>query len=232
MKTILVPGFWLTAHSWDPVLPTLVDAGLGPVPLTMPGVGASGDASAEIGIDQWIDAIVEQIDAVADEEVFLVGHSGGGNAVWGATDRRPDRIARTLFVDTVPPPPGGAVDGLEPTDGILPFPGWDHFPESDVFDLDAETRRRTARETSSIPQGVASEAIVLEDERRFDVPVTLLMGSFDEQEFEAASAEWGPYGEEYRAIHDREVVRLDTGHWPQFSAPERLAARIVEAILR
>lgn len=232
MKTILVPGFWLTARSWDPVLPALVADGLEPLPLTMPGVGASGEASAEIGMDQWIDAIVEQIDAATADEVVLVGHSGGGNAVWGATDRRPDRITRTIFVDTVPPPPGGAVDGFEPVDGVVPFPGWDHFPESDVFDLDAETRRRTARETSSIPQGVASEAIVLEDERRFDVPVTLLMGSLDEQEFEGAVAEWGAYGDEYRAIHDREVVRLDSGHWPQFSVPERLAARIVEAIRR
>lgn len=231
MKMILVPGFWLTARSWDRVLPTLVDAGHEPVPLTMPGVGASGEASAEIGMAEWIDAIVEHIDA-ADGDVVLVGHSGGGNAVWGATDRRPDRIVRTIFVDTVPPPPGGTVDGFDPAEGLVPFPGWDHFPEADVFDLDAETRRDTARETSSIPQSVTSEPIVLDDDGRFDVPVTLLMGSLDEQGFDAVMAESGAYGEEYRAIRDREVVRLDTGHWPQFSAPERLAARIVDAVRR
>ncbi|MBG9886971.1 hydrolase, partial [Bacillus toyonensis] len=45
-------------------------------------------------------------------------------------------------------------------------------------------------------------------------------------------AQWGAYGEEYRAIRDVEVVRIGSGHWPQFSVPGRLAELLVSAIDR
>lgn len=35
---------------------------------------------------------------------------------------------------------------------------------------------------------------------------------------------------EFAAIAEAEVVRLGTGHWPQFSAPDELAWRITEAV--
>ena len=62
-------------------------------------------ASSDIGIADWVDAVVAEIDAI-DGPVVVVGHSGGGNVAWGAADARPDRVARVVFVDTVPPPSG------------------------------------------------------------------------------------------------------------------------------
>ena len=64
------------------------------------------------------------------------------------------------------------------------------------------------------------------------MPVTLLMGSLDEAALRAELARWGPYAEEFAAIDDATVVRLGTGHWPQFSQPEVLADAIVTAITR
>lgn len=61
------------------------------------------------------------------------------------------------------------------------------------------------------------------------MPVTLLMGSLDEAALRAELARWGPYAEEFAAIDDATVVRLGTGHWPQFSAPAALARALVEA---
>ena len=37
-------------------------------------------------------------------------------------------------------------------------------------------------------------------------------------------AEWAPWADEFDAIEDAEVVKLGTGHWPQFSQPEALGA--------
>lgn len=99
-----------------------------------------------------------------------------------------------------------------------------------MHDLDDETRRRTAAQTASVPAGVPAEPLALSDERRFTVPVTLLMGGYDRERLEAELAEWGPWGAEFSPIADPTVVTLGSGHWPQFSMPRRLATAIVDAI--
>jgi len=230
MDIILVPGFWLDASSWDQVSPALRDAGHRPLPLTMPGVGAPASDSASLGIADWVATTVAQIDACS-APVVLVGHSGGGNVVWAAADQRPDRVSRVILVDTVPPPPGAAVSEFEVVDGVVPFPGWDFF-EDDAADLDDEVRARTAAAALSIPARVPTDPIALEDERRHRIPVTMLSGDADEQQVRAQLAEWASYAAEVAAIESFEVVRVGSGHWPQFSQPERLARLIIAAVDR
>lgn len=84
----------------------------------------------------------------------------------------------------------------------------------------------------SVPGRVPFDGIELRDEARHRVPVTLLMGSLDREGLLAELAHWGPYADEFRAIDDTEVVRLGTGHWPQFSEPARLAELIDVAVRR
>ncbi|WP_317451978.1 alpha/beta fold hydrolase [Microbacterium sp. NIBRBAC000506063] len=115
-------------------------------------------------------------------------------------------------------------------DGVVPFPGWDFFDDEDVSDLDATTRERTAPLARSVPVRVPTDPIPLGDERRFDVPVVVLSGGFDHDELVAALAKWGPYGDEAAAVKDFRVVRIGSGHWPQFSVPERLAELIVAGV--
>lgn len=57
MEVILVPGLWLTASSWDPVLPALREAGHTPVPLTLPGVGGTAAETADITMNDWVAAV-------------------------------------------------------------------------------------------------------------------------------------------------------------------------------
>lgn len=231
MDIILIPGLWLDASSWGKVTPALEAAGHTVHPLAMPGLGAPASESSEIGIADWIEAAVAAVDAV-DGPVVVVGHSGGGNVAWGAADARPDGVARVILVDTVAPPSGFGISEFDVVDGVVPFPGWSFFDEPDVADLDEATRARTAPLALSVPARVPTDPIELRDPARHRVPVTLLMGSRDQQAFEAEIAEWGPFADEYRAIVDAEVVRIGSGHWPQFSVPERLADLIDAAISR
>ncbi|MEV8166584.1 alpha/beta hydrolase [Microbacterium paraoxydans] len=164
--------------------------------------------------------------------MVVVGHSGGGNVAWGVADARPDRVARVVFVDTVPPPPGLGISEFPVQDGVVPFPGWGFFPDEDVHDLDDETRARTAPLTHSVPARVPTDELALSDPARYRIPVTLLMGGLDQDAFDAVISQWGPYAEEYGAIDDAEVVRIGSAHWPQFSAPERFAELLVRAIDR
>ena len=62
MDVILVPGLWLDAASWNEVIPALERAGHTPHPLTMPGVGVPAASSADIGVADWVDAVVAEID--------------------------------------------------------------------------------------------------------------------------------------------------------------------------
>ena len=226
MDMILIPGLWLTAASWDDVVPALRDAGHTPHPLTMPGVG---EPASEFRLADWVDAVVDEIDRI-DGPVVLVGHSGGGNVAWGAAERRADRVARVVFVDTTPPPPGADISEFPLVDGVVPFPGWEFFDAEDVEDLDDETRRRTAPLTASVPGHVPTDPLVLEGTERHRVAVTLLMGSLDEAAFREAVTAWGAFAAEFAAIAEADAVRLGTGHWPQFSAPDELARRIIEAV--
>lgn len=228
MEIILVPGLWLDASSWDDVRPAIEAAGHDPVPLTLPGVGKPAADSADINISDWVDAVVERIDA-SSSPVVLVGHSGGGNVVWGAADARPSRVARVILVDTVPPPPESRISEFPVVDGVVPFPGWEFFPEEDVFDMDAATRARALPLTSPVPERVPTGSITLRGGRH-RVPVTMLMGALDQEEFEAQIEQWGPYRDEYRAIRDVTVARIGSGHWPQFTVPARLAEMICESV--
>ena len=229
MRILLIPGLWLDASSWDDVVPLLRDAGHDPVPLTMPGVGAPAAESEGIGISDWVDAVVAEVDA-ADEPVAVVGHSGGGNVAWGGAAARPDAVARVVLVDTIPVPPGSSISEFPVVDGVVPFPGWDFFEEEDVWDVDAATRARTEPLTHPVPAKVPTDPLPLDGSRRFGVPVTLLMGTMDEPAFREAVAQWGAYGDEFGAIENARVVRLDTAHWPQFTKPDVLAREIVAAL--
>lgn len=229
MHVILVPGLWLDASSWEAVLPALESAGHAPHPLTMPGVGEPAETSAAIGIADWVEAVVAVIDDLG-EAVVLVGHSGGGNVVWGAADRRPDLVARVVFVDTMPPPPGAWISGFDVVDGVVPFPGWHSFDEEDVDDLDERTRAHWAQRARSVPGRVPTDPITLADPKRFEIPVTVLSGRLDAEATRAVLQEWPSFAEEFGAIRRSEVVILGSGHWPQFSQPQAFAAALAHAI--
>src|SRR5690606_37191485 len=129
MDVILVTGFWLTARTWDPVLPALRAAGHQPHPLTLPGLESPDSDRSGITLADHVNAVVAAIDGCAGK-VALVGHSGGGVVAYDALDARVDRVDRVVYVDTWPLSDGMPINDSMPVVGSdVPFPGWNAFED-------------------------------------------------------------------------------------------------------
>lgn len=232
MDIILIPGFWLDGSSWDEVAPTLERAGNQVRALTLPGLESPDADRSGIRLRDHVDAVVAATDET-DGPVVLVGHSGGGAIAHAAADARPDRVARVVYVDAVPLGHGRPLnDELPVIDGEIPLPDWSAFDEEDLRDLDDELREAFRSRAVPQPAAVAYDRQVLTDERRYDVPTTIVACEFPSEQIREWIARGHPYVAELAAMRDVEYIDVPTGHWPQLTKPVELAQAILAAVDR
>jgi pimeloyl-ACP methyl ester carboxylesterase len=230
MQIILVPGLWLDASSWDDVVPALQAAGHDTYPVTLPGLESVDADRTGIGLDTHIDAVAALIDSL-EGPVVLVGHSGGGPVVHGATDRRPDRVERVIYVDSGPSSEGASVNAAIPHDDVdMPLPPWSEFGEADLRDFTPEGLDAFAARAIPSPSHAALDPLRLNDDRRFDVPITVITSTFPKADLEKMIADEHPFTGDVVRIRDVSIVEVPTGHWPQFTKPDELAQAIVDAL--
>ncbi len=228
MDIILIPGLWLDGGSWDAVLPALHRAGHRAHPLTLPGMQARDADRAQIGLADHVAAVVAEIDACAGP-VLLVGHSAGAGIAYAAVDARPDRVTRAIYVGGFPTGDGMALaSGFAAQNGEVPLPDWSAFEDDELADLDDAARERFRGRAIPSPERVTTEPQRLRDERRYDVPVTVVATEFTGAMLREWIAQGMPPVREFAKIGEVEYVDLTTGHWPQFTRPDDLAELIVD----
>jgi pimeloyl-ACP methyl ester carboxylesterase len=232
MDIILIPGLWLDGSSWEKVVPALEQAGHRTHPLTLPGMESKDTNRSEITLRDHVDAVVDAIDSCgSDGQVVLVGHSAGCGIAHAAVDARPDRVARAVYVGGFPTGDGDAVaEGYPAENGEVPLPDWSAFEEEELVDLDDEARAAFRERAIPSPEHVTRDPQQLSDERRYDVPVTVICTEFTSQMLR----DWVERGlapvREFARIRDVEYVDLPTSHWPQFTRPEELARTILASV--
>ena len=232
LDLVLIPGFWLDADSWTEVAEPLRAAGHRVHPLTLPGRERDRTDRGAIGLRDHVDAVVAVVDSLPGP-VVLVWHSGGGAVAHAVVDARPDRIARVVYVDSGPLGDGDRInDELPVVDGEIPLPDWSQFGEEDLVDLDDDLRSRLRAMAVPEPAGVARDPQVLHDERRYDVPVTVISCEFPTAMLREWMAGGHPFVAELARVRDAELVDLPTGHWPQLTRPADLADAILAAVDR
>jgi pimeloyl-ACP methyl ester carboxylesterase len=235
MDIVLIPGLWLDGSSWDEVVPILQQAGHHTYPLTLPGMESRDADRSEITLRDQVDAVVAVIDSVnpADDKVVLVGHSGGGSIAHAALDARPQRVARVVYVDSVPLGEGGVInDELPAENGDVPLPDWSFFEAQDLIDLDDELRRRFRERAIPAPVHVARDQQQLSDERRYEVPIAVISCEFPTTMLQELIEQGDSYVQELAKVRNVDYVDLPTGHWPQFTRPEELARAILASLGR
>jgi pimeloyl-ACP methyl ester carboxylesterase len=233
MDIILIPGFWLDGSSWDEVAPALELAGHRVHALTLPGMESKDADRSRITLRDHIDAVVGVIDSLdaAGGPVVLAGHSGGGAVAHAVVDARPDRVARVVYVDSGPLGDGGLInDELPVENGEVPLPDWSLFDAEDLVDLDDDLRAAFRARAIPTPEHVASDRQRLSDERRYDVPVTVIACEFPSATLRKWIEEEHPYVRELAKIREVDFVDLPTGHWPQFTRPADLAQAILASV--
>jgi pimeloyl-ACP methyl ester carboxylesterase len=221
---LLIAGLWLDGSAWDAVVPELRALGHQGVPVWLPGQGAPPPLATLA--DQHA-AVVAAVDAAAGP-VVVVGHSVASTLAWMAADARPGKVAGVVMIGGFPSADGEAyASSFEVTDGVMPFPGWAHFDGPDSADLDEDQRSRLAAAAIPVPEAVAKGVVHLSDERRFGIPVTLVCPEFSP----AQAREWIDAGgvPELASARHVDFADIESGHWPMFTSPARLARLLAEA---
>lgn len=231
MDILLIPGLWLDGSSWEQVVPTLEQAGHRAHALTLPGIESRDADRSRISLRDHVAAVAAKVDSCdADAQVVLVGHSAGCGIAHAVVDARPDRIARAVYVGGFPTGHGRPLaDGFATEDGEVPLPHWSEFDQQDLADLDDEARTEFARRAIPSPEHVTRDPQQLSDERRYDVPVTVIATEFTSAQLQEWIAEGEEAVAEFSRIRHVDYVDLPTGHWPQFTRPEDLADAILSA---
>ncbi len=143
-----------------------------------------------------------------------------------AADARPEKVARVIYIGGFPTSDGEQLMGGLPAAGDgVPFPGWDLFEGADSADIDEATKAELLERFIPSPVGVVTGTVKLSDERRYEVPATAICPEFSPEDLR----NWIEAGEipELAKTAHLELVDIDSGHWPQFTQPDRLAELIL-----
>ena len=223
MDIVLIAGLWLDGQVWDKVGAQLEARGHHAVPVTLPG---QGDGNTSATLEDQVAAVFAAVDAAAGRSM-VVGHSAACSLAWLAADARPDKVSKVVLIGGFPAPDGQPYfSGLPVENGALPFPGWAEFEGPDSADLDEATMQAIASAAIPVPEGVIRGVIKLTDERRYDVPVTLICPEFTP----AQAREWIDQGGVPELTKSKNVSFVDiaSGHWPMISAPAELARLLAQ----
>ncbi|MFS0894478.1 alpha/beta fold hydrolase [Microbacterium sp. 179-I 3D3 NHS] len=223
MDVILVPGLWLDGSSWQEVAALLDAAGHVTHPLSLRGLTARSADRSGVMLADHVALIASTIDQMGGP-VALVGHAEACGLVHAAVNRRPERVARAFHVG-----------GLPSAHGTYVFTGFTADAHRDTADLEwrgsADAALAALRERQRDGYGNGVDSLQrLTDERRFDVPATIVATEYTTDDIRRWVAEDADPAREVARLRDVTLIDLPSGHWPQFEHSEELARLILESL--
>lgn len=227
---LLVHGAWHGAWCWKPLQNSLATLGLESSAIDLPG---HGDRRRSSWLVRWRDYIEAVHAAVAACKVppIVVGHSMGGGVVSGAAELSPGSFKALVYVAAFVPIAGESISDLARAEPPARAPkprlarGEVYYEPDDAASLffhDVDDAGRWAAQVQPQPMRPARTAIRLTPERFGTVPRYYVACDRDR----AISPAFQQRMIERTAM--RQVFRMDSGHSPFLSNPDRLAAILAQ----
>jgi pimeloyl-ACP methyl ester carboxylesterase len=148
----------------------------------------------------------------------LAVHSGAGFSGYAASDRVPEQIAAMVYVDTGPGK-GAAESDFDAVE--KPLPSLEELRQEENLDGLSEEQLDVPE-----PGGVLREAHTFTDDRRLDIPSTVICTGLTSEQYKDAVKEGYAFLAGLAELRDVTWVDLPTSHWPMWSRPKELAAVI------
>ncbi len=228
-KFVLVPGAWLGAWAWEPVVPKLEERGHEAYPVTLTGMGERVHlASRDLGIETAVQDVLNVVRYNDLEDFVLVGHSFAGKVVAPVADRLPKAVSRVIYLDAFRPEkvrtPQGAMDPSgefgAPPPGTYAFPFTEKIIENIGSDVKGSDREWLLSTATPWPVKLATDPIALSAEFDSVKSAYIFCTRSGDPVDEIIAGRWGKLDGPYRVI--------DSGHWPMITKPEELADDLVE----
>lgn len=225
---VLIPGAWLGAWAWTPVVPLLEKQGHSAYAVTLTGMGERVHlASPEHGMETAIEDVRNTIRFNELEDLVLVGHSFAGKVAAAVADRESAKLRRVIYVDAFrpdqDPAPQGGFDprkefGTPPT-GALGIPLTEEIVERIGKDVTGAPRRRMLALGTPWPIKLGLDPITLGPNYDWSKEAYIFCTLSGDPVDEIVAGKWG-------ALHGPHR-RLETGHWPMITDPAGLARDLI-----
>lgn len=237
-------GGWI----WREVAARLRESGAEVHSATLTGMGDRRHlAGPGTDVETHVQDLVQLIDHVDAPEVVVVGHGYGIHPVLGAADRRPQRIARIVHLDTGSPRDGDPALALlpdqalrehllhrtGPDDGAWQVPppartDWERW--GSTAGVSAHALERLSRLAAPQPASTLTQPLRLSGAVS-GLPVTGVLCTANGPGIALVEALLGLGDPRLRELADRggRLFELSTGHWPMLSCPDELAEVLLRA---
>ncbi|MFI7005236.1 alpha/beta fold hydrolase [Streptomyces sp. NPDC050145] len=248
---IVVPGFFTDAETWAEPARRLTEA-LPGAEVRVVGLPGADATAGGVTLDAHIERVVDAVDAAGvptERDVVLVGHDYGVFPAQGAADRRAERIARIVYIDSPIPADGtpalaavpdqslraslfaqGAEHSAEAADGVpVPAPGqWQYW--GSTRDLSDAALERLGAAAAPHPVATLTEPLKLSGAAA-GIPTTGILCHYNGASIETVRMRIR-FGDPMLAALVRPDVtffELPTGHWPMLTHPDLLARTLIAA---
>ena len=228
---ILLHGAWEESRMWDDVSPILQQNGHTVTAIDLPGHGANKHPNSLVTTSSYIQAVVDVIKQL-DHQIILVGHSMNGALISHVAEQIPEKIERLIYVTAFLLKDGGSVLEAMQSDAdgeVLPEivfsddQAYATLPEAALRRIGFHDIEESAikRFFPLMAEWQATEPfmakVVLSDKKFGSVPKTYIRTGMDKMVSPALQdtmiGNW----------EVESVLDLESGHFPAFSVPEKLA---------
>ena len=229
---VLLHGAWHGAWCWKKVAPLLRAAGHEVYTPTQTGLGERSHLlNASINLQTFAQDLVNVLTYNDLNNVVLVGHSFGGNAITAAAHRVPERIAHMVYLDALIPVSGKSVFSLLPPHAVqsrrdlaqktsggltIPAPGADKLGVFDPVDAAWVEKYCTAH-----PIATYEDAIEFTGDPDNGLPTTYI----------AVTPHYAPTAQSRAYAQSRQdwrYLEIEAGHDAMVTSPKALAQMLLD----